>query len=241
MACRPRLLAGLALAALLVPACASGPEPARGFEPARFAAWDDSAPSYRLFPGDQIEVTVYTAPELSGTVTIAPDGRAHLPMVGAVMISQQSEPEAARAIAQRYAAVLRDPIVEVRASDFGSQQILVGGEVNQPGLYALPDGRTGALEAVMLAGGFQPTAKRREVVILRRGPDGRTMMRTVDLNAALSGNGGDAIPLARHDIVFVPRSAIAEVNLFVEQYVSNIVPFNQAFGYALANEVFDDD
>lgn len=242
MALRHSARAGLGLAALMLSACASGSaERAPAFEPSRFQPWTSEAPAYRLYPGDTIDVTVYTADELSGPATIGPDGRAHLPMIGAVMVSDRSEPEAARAIAQRYASVLRDPIVEVRAADFGSQQIMVGGEVNNPGLYALPDGRTGALEAVLLAGGFQNTARRSEVVILRRGEDGRTMMRTVDLRAALSGHPADMVPLSRHDIVFVPRSTIAEVNLFVEQYISNIVPFNEAFGYALANAALDDN
>lgn len=243
MALRRTVRAGLALAALAtMSACAgSSAERAPAFQPSRFQTWTGESPAYRLYPGDQIDVRIYTAEELSGTVTIGPDGRAHLPMVGAVMVSGRSEPEAARDIAQRYASVLRDPIVEVRAADYGSQQIMVGGEVNSPGLYTLPDGRTGALEAVLLAGGFQPTARTREVVILRRAENGRTMMRTVDLRAALSGQPADMVPLARHDIVFVPRSTIAEVNLFVEQYISNIVPFNEAFGYALANAALDDN
>lgn len=240
MALRRQALIGTALLALFIAGCAgSGQTPPR-FEPARFQAWTDEALSYRLYPGDEIAVTVYTADELSQTVTVGPDGRANLPMIGGVMVSERSEPEAARIIAQRYASVLRDPIVEVRATGFTSQNILVGGEVTEPGLYALPDARTGALEAVLLAGGFQNTAKRREVVILRRAPDGRPMMRTVDLADTLRGGSADSIPLVRGDIVFVPRSAIAEVNLFVEQYVSNIVPFNEAFGYVLANQILED-
>ena len=67
------------------------------------------------------------------------------------------------------------------------------------------------------------------------------MMRTVDLRDALSGRPADQVPLRRHDIVFVPRSTIAEVNLFVEQYIANIVPFNEAFGYALANSILNDN
>src|SRR5262245_51776644 len=31
-------------------------------------AYGDSAPDYRFFPGDQIEITVFSAPELSRTV-----------------------------------------------------------------------------------------------------------------------------------------------------------------------------
>jgi len=208
-------------------------EAASGFEPSRFQTWSGGDPVYRLYPGDTIEVTVHTAPELSREVEVGPDGRANLPLVGSVMVSQKTAPEAARAIADGYARVLRDPIVEVRPMTFGSQRILVGGEVNAPGPYALPDGRTGVLEAVMLAGGFQTTARRGSVIVLRRAPDGGAMMRTVDVRAALRGQPADQIPLARHDVVFVPRSGIASVNLFVDQYVRGILPLDAGFNYLL--------
>lgn len=206
---------------------------ASGFEPSRFQTWSGGDPVYRLYPGDAIEVTVHTAPELSREVEIGPDGRASLPLVGGVMVSQKTAPEAARAIADGYARVLRNPIVEVRPLSFGSQRILVGGEVNAPGPYPLPDGRTGVLEAIMFAGGFQPTARRNSVVVLRRAPDGGAMMRTVDVRSALRGRPADMIPLARHDVVFVPRSGIAEVNLFVDQYVRGILPLDAGFNYLL--------
>lgn len=242
MALRRPARFALAAALIALTACAStAPERTGGFESARFQPWNEEASGYRLYPGDEIAVTVYTAEELSGTYAVGPDGRANLPMIGGVMVSSRSEPEAARVIAQRYAGVLRDPIVEVRATGFASQTILVGGEVGEPGLYDLADARTGALEAVLLAGGFRNTARRSEVVILRRGENGRPMLRTVDLRAALSGEPADMVPLSRHDIVFVPRSTIAEINLFVEQYVTNIVPFNEAFGYALADAAIDNN
>lgn len=199
----------------------------------RFQEWSGGDPAYRLYPGDEIEVTVHTADELSRTVVVAPDGRANLPLVGAVMVAEKTAPEASRAIADGYSRVLRDPIVEVRPVSFGSQRILVGGEVNAPGPYALPDGRTGVLEAVMLAGGFQTSAKRNQVVVLRRAPDGGAMLRTVDVRGALRGRPADTIPLARHDVVFVPRSGIAEVNLFVDQYVRGILPLDAGFNYLL--------
>ncbi|MGP1275179.1 MAG: polysaccharide biosynthesis/export family protein, partial [Caulobacterales bacterium] len=206
---------------------------APSFDPSRFQAWSGGDPVYRLYPGDGIEVTVHTAPELSREVEIGPDGRANLPLVGGIMVAQKTAPEAARAIADGYARVLRDPIVEVRPLSFGSQRILVGGEVNAPGPYPLPDGRTGVLEAIMFAGGFQTSARRGSVVVLRRAPDGGAMMRTVDVGAALRGRPADMIPLARHDVVFVPRSGIAEVNLFVDQYVRGILPLDSGFNYLL--------
>ena len=223
-----------------VPIVGREPRNPADFDPTRFQPWTDSAPAYRLFPGDVVQVTVHTAPELSGDYPIGPDGRVNLPLAGGVMVAGQSAPEAARTFASRYASVLRDPIIEVRSASFGSQRILVGGEVTEPGLFELPSARIGVLEAVMLAGGPTIRARRRSVVVLRRAENGGVMMRQVDLSRALQGRGGaDTIPLTRHDIVFVPRSGIAEVNDFIELYVRNILPVDQAFAFALADSVIN--
>jgi len=236
--------AGLAaLGGLLLGACASretpAPAPDAGFEPARFQAWTDSAPVYRLFPGDEVEVTVHTATELPGPATIGPDGRIVLPLAGSVMVTDLSATQAARAIADRYARVLRDPIVEVRPLTFGAQQVLVGGEVRTPGIYDMPSPRVGALEAIALAGGSTNRGRLREVVVLRRSPEGGVMMRTVNVRAARAGQSTDSIPLLRHDIVYVPASTVAEINDFVELYVRNIIPLDNAFAFAIADRVFN--
>ena len=235
----PRLRAFfIALLAATLGACASAP-PAQDFTPQTFQPWDASQPQYRLYPGDVVDITVHTAPELSGQTTVGPDGRLNLEMAGSVQVAEQTAQAASAAIRSAYARVLRDPLIEVRPVSFGSQRLLVGGEVRNPGIVEMPAARIGALEAVMLAGGFDTTADRSDVVILRRAPDGGVMMRVVNLRRVLNGEAQDPIPLLRHDIVFVPRSGIADVNLFVEQYVRNILPVDQAFAFALADSVIN--
>lgn len=242
MAAPTRRFVLMALPGLGLAACAnrsaapSGPD----FEPARFQPWSDDAAPYRVHSGDTVEVTVHTADELSGEYPVGPDGRINLPLAGGVMVASLTAPEAARALARQYSGVLRDPIVEVRPASFGSQRILVGGEVGDPGLYDMPSARIGVLEAVMLAGGPTIRAQRRDVAVMRRAPDGGVMLRRVNLARALQGGGADAIPLTRHDIVFVPRSGIAEVNDFLELYVRNIIPIDNAFAYALADNLFNE-
>ena len=237
----------LSLAALIMAAglagCASngaGTAPAAAWGEPRFAAWQNTDPAYRFYPGDSIEVTVHSAQELSRTVEIGPDGRVSLPLLSDVMVAGQADYEIANTVADAYAqSVLVSPVVEVRRAALGPQNIIVGGEVNGPGLIEM-QGPIGALEAVMLAGGFRNTAARGEVVVLRRQPGGGLMMRTVNLRAALDARAGaDDIQIRRHDIVFVPRSSIAEVTDFVEQYVYGILPLDQAFSYAIADAIND--
>lgn len=237
---RAALSGGLALAALAACAGPRSPRSSAGFEPSQFEPWDSAAGAYRVFPGDTVTVTIHTAQELSGDYLVGPDGRANLPLAGAVMVAGSTAPEAASLIAQRYVRTLRDPIVEVRPAAFGSQRILVGGEVANPGLFELPSQRIGVLEATVLAGGLTIRARRSEIVVLRRAANGGLMMRTVDLTRAQRGEPADAVPLSRFDIVFAPRRGIAEVNDFIALYVRNILPIDSAFAFALTNAVFDE-
>jgi polysaccharide export outer membrane protein len=67
------------------------------------------------------------------------------------------------------------------------------------------------------------------------------MMRTVDLMRAVHDPArGEAVPLRRFDVIYVPRSTIAEVGLFVSQ-VFDAVPFADGFSYVLADRLVNND
>ncbi len=208
-----------------------GPRPTQNFADIGYANWSDNEPSYRLYPGDVLDVSESSAPELARTVTVGPDGRISLPLIQPVMAADRSVLEIEGALSQAYSSQLLRPQVEVSVKQAAPLQIYVGGEVKNPGVYAMP-GDINALQGVILAGGFLPTSRRQEVVVLRRGPDGRPMMRTVDLRKAVYGPAGvDAVPLRRSDIIYVPRSTIAEIDNFVQQYLVQTMPIQ--FSYAI--------
>jgi protein involved in polysaccharide export with SLBB domain len=82
----------------------------------------------------------------------------------------------------------------------------------------------------MESGGFQNTARVRKVVLLRRRPtDGKVLMRTIDVDGALNGAAGMDMRVLPGDVVFVPRSTIAEVDRIVQQYVTNALPFTMNY------------
>ena len=91
---------GLCAAALLamplaISACAgtpSAPAAADWGQP-RFAAWRETDPAYRFYPGDSFEVIVHSAPELSRTVEIGPDGRVALPLISDLMVAGRTDRE----------------------------------------------------------------------------------------------------------------------------------------------------
>jgi polysaccharide export outer membrane protein len=88
------------------------------------------------------------------------------------------------------------------------------------------------LRAIIQAGGFRPSGDMRRVIIIRRGQDGTAMMRTADLSKAFRhGDQPDFVPLARGDIVYVPRTGVANVGLAMQQYFRDVLPI--PFSYSI--------
>jgi protein involved in polysaccharide export with SLBB domain len=198
-------------------------------------AYSDATPAYRFYPGDEIEITVFSAPELSRNVTVGPDGRIALPLIGAVRAADLTAEELHDGLIAAYSPQLRTPELSVTPRGYGSRQVFVGGEVARPGIYEMP-ANIDAFQAVALAGGFLPSARRGDVLVLSRA-GGETAVTEVDLSPRAMRQGfPDAQPLQRYDVVYVPRSAISQVNLFMQQYVRDALPVQFSFYYDLRGE-----
>ncbi len=207
------------------------PRPTATFSNIGYADWSEQEPDYRFYPGDEIEMTVPSAPELNKSATVQPDGRITVPLVSPVMAADRTIGELQASLSQAYAGTLLRPQVQISVKATAPLKVFVGGEVGNPGVFDMA-GDGDALRAIIQAGGFKTSAKRNQVVIIRRGPDGRAMMRTADLLKGLTSPGGaDLVPLRRFDIVYVPRSGAAETGLFMQQYFRDLLPVS--FSYAI--------
>ena len=207
------------------------PQARQGFRDIPYASWSDYEPPYRFYPGDEIEVSVPSAPELNKTVTVQPDGRISLPLIPAMMAADRTIPELRAELSDAYARQLLRPTVEI-SPKAAPLKVFVGGEVGAPGVIDL-QGDSDALRAIIQAGGVKTSADLGKVLILRRGADGRGMMRTVNLGRGLKSPMADLAPLRRFDIVFVPRSGVANAGLFVQQYLRDLQPIQFGFNYSV--------
>lgn len=200
-----------------------------------FQRWVDYEPQYTLYPGDQIDVVVQSAPELSRTLTVGPDGRITMPMISPIMAAGRSIPYIQSRLKTELAKQLRDPTLAVTSRAFAPQQIFVGGEVGQQGTYTM-SGPIGSLEAIIMAGGFLPSAKTKDVAILRRAPNGGWMVRTVNHKNGMRNirNYADNIQLRRGDVIFIPRNSLAEIGVFMQAF-RNTLPID--LSYNLGNGV----
>jgi len=206
--------------------------------PASFTPWTDVAEEYRFRPGDEMDVRLLYNPEISDRVRVAPDGRISLSLIGSVLAEGKTVDQLSGDLRTKFAKEVRRPDVLVIGRQFESQRIFIGGEVTTPGVITVP-GRLGVLEAILTVGGFRDTAWLSQVVLIRRSPNGQPMLRTVDLNALITtGQKSEDVPLQPYDIVFVPRTPIADVDLFVTKYIRGVLPFDSNFTYAVNAQTF---
>jgi protein involved in polysaccharide export with SLBB domain len=196
--------------ASLYPTLAENPQPA--LEP------------YILQVGDELSIKFYTNPELNEEVKIRPDGMISLQLIDDVPAVGLSPSQLDAELTRRYTGELADPQVTVIVKVTFGQRIYVAGEVGKQGVLPLVGGMT-LYQALHDAGGFTETAHRKQVLLIRKGTDGTPVAKVIDARPIEDGgNPALDVPLRPLDIVFVPRSKIAQVDLFVKQYIRDALP-----------------
>ena len=199
-----------------------------------FAPWSDEVRPHRLAAGDEIDLRFLLNPELNDAkLVIGPDGQLTVPLLGPVTAGGLTVAEFCQWLQTAYASKLRMAMLDVIVRAYASSRIFVGGDVKTPGVLPM-QGPTDVLQGVLMAGGFLPTARTDQIVIIRRRADHVPMLRTVNLQRYEgSADPQDDIPLEAADVVFVPKSNIAEFDLFVDQYLNQALPFQKSLNYNL--------
>jgi polysaccharide biosynthesis/export protein len=188
---------------------------------------------YRIQVGDQLDIKFFYNPELNEQVTVRPDGRISLQLVREIMTAGLTPAELTDLLTKKYAKELKMPEVTVIVRSFGSQRVYVDGEVAKPGIVPLV-GFVTVLQAISQAGGLKDTARRGEVIVIRHGTANKPIALTVNVERIIDGTDmRQDIPLKPFDIVYVPKSPIANVNVWVDQYIRKNIPISTGFGYYL--------
>ena len=112
-----------------------------------------------LGPGDEVDITVYGAPDLSGHTRVSGDGNISMPLIGYIRVAGLSSSEAEGEIeAQlRQHSIVNDPQVSIYAKEFTASGISVAGEVAKPGFYSVL-GPHRLFDVLQAAGGLSERA-----------------------------------------------------------------------------------
>lgn len=213
-------------------AVSSQPANTSGVQPVT-AAGGTPAAVYRITRGDELVLRFVYTPELNTQAVVRSDGRIALPLIGDIAVEGLSIAELTELVQRALAEQVRRPQVVINVQGTGSQRVFVGGEVGRSGVQPLV-GPLSVMQAVMAAEGLRDTAQPAEVVVLRRGSGGQTEPIRVDLRPLLAGQpGAQDLLLQPYDVVVVPRSGIANLGLWVDQYVRRVLPVSLGFSYTI--------
>jgi polysaccharide export outer membrane protein len=201
--------------ALLVPvlltACAGGRGGSVPYEVKNFGQPDAPVAAtgpdveYRIGALDQLGVTVYRVPDLSGDLQVDSAGNVAMPLIGNLVAIGKTANELGAEIKKKLGEkYMNDPEVQVVVKSASNARITVDGSVGAPGIYPL-QGRMSLIQAIAMAKGTTDDANPHRVVIFRQ-INGQRQAAAFDLQSIRRGEMADA-EIFGNDIIVVDGSA----------------------------------
>jgi len=221
----PLLAAGLLLAGLLAGCAGHQVENATSFE-IYLREPPSQSERYVIQVGDELEVRFLHTPEQNVLLQVRPDGFISLPLANEVKAAGRTAEDVRQDITTAWAREYREPEVAVVLKTTTAYKVHVGGQVKSPGMFDLVGERT-VLQAIFEAGSFLPTAAIGNTILIRPEGPGRFAVIPLDLNAVMSGKDTrQNLVLRPYDAIYVPNSAIADINQWVDQYIRRNIPIS---------------
>lgn len=154
----------LAVALLAGAPTAPGPEqqPVAPTAPSAVALPDD----YVVGAEDVLGVVFWREAELSGDVTVRPDGRVTLPVIGELQAAGLRPEDLKKQIETAATKYVTDPNVTVVVRAINSRRVFVTGRVTTPGVHLLKGPLT-VMQAIALSGGVTEFADAKNIKVLR--------------------------------------------------------------------------
>jgi polysaccharide export outer membrane protein len=162
------------------------------------------SPDYRYLIGplDTINIIVWRNPELSGIVSVRPDGKISTPLVEDLPAVGRNPTDLARDLEKALSKQLRDPVVTVVVTAFQgppSEQIRIVGEAAKPQAIPYRQEMT-VLDVMIQVGGLTDFADGNAAVLVRGKEGGkqygvrlRDLLKRGDISANIEMRPGDVL------------------------------------------------
>jgi polysaccharide export outer membrane protein len=158
---------------------------------------------YRIGAGDVLSISVWKNADLTRVVQVLPDGRISFPLLGQIMVEDITVAQLTSTLEEKISRFSPEPQISVEVQQVNSQVVYVLGRVNRPGHFVL-DRNINVLQALAMAGGLTPFAKRREIKVFRA-EKAETVVYPFDYDAVTENSAlGQNIRLKRGDIIVAP-------------------------------------
>jgi len=163
----------------------------------------DFGPDYLLGPGDLIDIAVWKDETLTKSVIVLPDGKISFPLIGEIKAAGRTIPQLKQEITKKISPYAPDPTVSIEVRQVNSMLVYVIGRVNNPGRFSL-NTNVNVLQALTMAGGLNPFARRDKIKIFRQ-EGGKTTIFRFKYDEVTEGTELEQnVILQRGDLIVVP-------------------------------------
>ena len=123
--------------------------------------------TYKIQPGDILDISVWEEENLQKQVLVRPDGGMSFPLAGNIEAAGQSVTELQERITERLKKFIPDPVVTVSIMKLDGNKVYVIGKVARPGEFPVTR-YVDVVQALSMAGGMTPYAADNKITVLRR-------------------------------------------------------------------------
>lgn len=121
---------------------------------------------YVIGPDDVLGIVFWRDADMTGDVTVRPDGNITLPLLRDIKAAGLRPDELREAITKAAAKLIADPNVSVVVRQINSRNVFITGQVARPGAYPV-SGQMTVLQLIAVAGGLNEYADGGEISVLR--------------------------------------------------------------------------
>jgi polysaccharide export outer membrane protein len=159
--------------------------------------------SYKVLPGDMLQISVWGEENLQGEVLVRPDGALSFPLCGDISARDQTVIDLQEEITKRLTRYISDPVVTVSVAQVLGNKVYVIGQVSKPGVFVV-NPQVDVLQALTMAGGATPFASLNDIKILRRTGTRQQALRFRYDDVIKGRNLEQNVVLHAGDVVVVP-------------------------------------
>jgi polysaccharide biosynthesis/export protein VpsN len=134
---------------------------------------------HKIAPLDIIMIDVVGEKDLSKELRVSSSGTITFPFLGSIEVKSKTPAEVEKLLKEKLGKdYLVDPQVIITVKEYRSRTVSVIGQVNKPGVIALPaEQKLGILEAIAQAGDLTKSANKNRIEVSRKG---KTQKYTLD-------------------------------------------------------------
>lgn len=179
---------------------------------------------YVIGADDVLYIQLYGDPSMTGLWEVREDGNIKYPLLGETKAAGYTLEEFNDYLTSALTTYYKNPQVTVTVESYGSCKVFILGQVYRPGVYYYKREAT-VLEALLLAGGISESGKKNSVIVVRQLESTPQIMRVNIESLVEDGMLAFNIPVKPMDIIFVPKTFIANLNDFLSKLYPSMLTY----------------